>query len=165
MTQPPLHRLYHHYSEQPFSMRILYTAALCILGMGYLFAMIYLFHTYSGRDGNPMDLRGCIQSIKMLSQTKHGRTVFRLVAAHPFKHATAVMQRVRRHMRGGVAPGNDAAIHPDPFTFVKRHKSRSPRQFRVSGFEFRVQKIKHSPELLRIKVQGSKQRTRNSKLS
>jgi hypothetical protein len=56
MTQPPLHRLYFHYSELPFSMRILYTAALCILGMGYLFAMVYLFHTYSGRDGNPMDL-------------------------------------------------------------------------------------------------------------
>jgi hypothetical protein len=33
-----------------------YTAALCILGMGYLFAMVYLFHTYSGRDGNPMDV-------------------------------------------------------------------------------------------------------------
>ena len=30
-------------------MRVLYTAALLVLGMGYLFAMIYLFHTYSGR--------------------------------------------------------------------------------------------------------------------
>ena len=56
MSEAPLHRLYHHYSEQPFSMRILYTAALCILGMGYLFGMIYLFHTYSGRDGNAMSL-------------------------------------------------------------------------------------------------------------
>ncbi|MDD1632745.1 MAG: protein S100, partial [Methylococcaceae bacterium] len=56
MSETPLHRLYHHYSELPFSMRILYTAALCILGMGYMFAMIYLFHTYSGRDGNAMSL-------------------------------------------------------------------------------------------------------------
>jgi hypothetical protein len=56
MSVAPLHRLYSHYSELPFSMRILYTAALCILGMSYLFAMVYLFHTYSGRDGNPMDL-------------------------------------------------------------------------------------------------------------
>ena len=56
MNEAPLHRLFYHYSEQPFSMRILYTAALCILGMGYLFAMLYLFHTYSGRDGNPMSL-------------------------------------------------------------------------------------------------------------
>ena len=56
MSEAPLHRLYSHYSELPFSMRILYTATLCILGMGYLFALIYLFHTYSGRDGNPMTL-------------------------------------------------------------------------------------------------------------
>jgi hypothetical protein len=56
MSAAPLHRLYSHYSELPFSMRILYTAALCILGMSYLFAMLYLFHTYSGRDGNSMDL-------------------------------------------------------------------------------------------------------------
>ena len=56
MTETQLHRLYNHYSELPYSMRLLYTAALCILGMGYLFALIYLFHTYSGKDGNPMDL-------------------------------------------------------------------------------------------------------------
>jgi len=56
MSDTPLHRYYTHYSELPVSMRILYTAALCIIGMGYLFALIYLFHTYSGRDGNPMDL-------------------------------------------------------------------------------------------------------------
>jgi hypothetical protein len=53
MSEAPLHRLYHHYSELPVSMRIVYTSALCILGMGYLFGMLYLFHTYSGRDGNP----------------------------------------------------------------------------------------------------------------
>jgi hypothetical protein len=52
MSETPLHRLYYHYSEQPLSMRILYLRR-CILGMGYLFAMIYLFHTYSGRTATP----------------------------------------------------------------------------------------------------------------
>lgn len=56
MSATPLHRLYNHYSELPFSIRILYTGALCILGMGYLFGMLYLIHVYSGRDGNPKDL-------------------------------------------------------------------------------------------------------------
>ncbi|MDO8598470.1 MAG: hypothetical protein Q7R45_17815, partial [Sulfuricaulis sp.] len=56
MSETPLHQLYHHYSELPVSMRIVYTSALCILGMGYLFGMLYLFHTYSGRDGNPMSV-------------------------------------------------------------------------------------------------------------
>ena len=56
MSEAPLHRLYSHYSELPLSMRILYTGALCVLGMGYLFGMIYLFHVYAGRDGDPTSL-------------------------------------------------------------------------------------------------------------
>jgi magnesium-transporting ATPase (P-type) len=56
MNDAPLHRLYFHYSELPYSMRVLYTAVLLILGLGYLFALIYLFHTYSGKDGNPLNL-------------------------------------------------------------------------------------------------------------
>jgi hypothetical protein len=53
MSDEPLHRHYRHYSELPYSLRALYTAVLIILSLGYLFALIYLFHTYSGRDGNP----------------------------------------------------------------------------------------------------------------
>jgi hypothetical protein len=35
----------------------LYTATLLVLGLGYLFALIYLYHTYAGRGGgNPMML-------------------------------------------------------------------------------------------------------------
>ena len=54
---PQLHRLYRHYSELPYSQRVLYTATLLILGMAYLFALINLYHTYAGRaGGNPMIL-------------------------------------------------------------------------------------------------------------
>jgi hypothetical protein len=57
MTQPPLHRLYRHYSELPYSQRVLYTMTLLVLGLGYMFALIYLFHTYAGRGtGNTMML-------------------------------------------------------------------------------------------------------------
>ena len=56
MSEAPLHRLYRHFSEIPLSMRVLFTAALCILGLGYLFALVYLFHTYSAKDGNPFTL-------------------------------------------------------------------------------------------------------------
>lgn len=52
----PLHRLFHHFSELPSSLRVLYTAALVIFGFGYIFGLIYVFHTYSGKDGNPMTL-------------------------------------------------------------------------------------------------------------
>src|SRR6185295_13911197 len=56
MSEAPLHPQYLHFSELPLSQRAVYTAALLILGMGYLFALIYLFHTYSGKDGNPLTL-------------------------------------------------------------------------------------------------------------
>jgi hypothetical protein len=53
MDQPQLHRHYLHFSELPNSVRVLYTGALLILGIGYLFALIYLYHQNSGRDGKP----------------------------------------------------------------------------------------------------------------
>jgi hypothetical protein len=53
MSDVELHQHYLHYSELPYSMRVLYTAALLVVGMAYLFAGIYLFHTYAGRDGDP----------------------------------------------------------------------------------------------------------------
>ena len=57
MSDVPLHRMYLHYSELPYSMRVLYTSALLVLGLAYLFAGIYLYHTYAGRaGGNPLML-------------------------------------------------------------------------------------------------------------
>ena len=56
MSEVRLHRHYRHYSELPYSLRVLYTSALLVLGLAYLFALIHLFHTYAGRDGNAMDL-------------------------------------------------------------------------------------------------------------
>ena len=51
MNTDPLHQLYTHYSELPYSQRVLYTCTLLVIGLAYLFAAIYLFHSYSGRDG------------------------------------------------------------------------------------------------------------------
>jgi hypothetical protein len=73
MSEIPLHRLYYHYSELPWSLRVLYTAALIILGFGYLFALIYLFHVYSGRDGNPMTLSYEDLVIAYSGSGKHSR--------------------------------------------------------------------------------------------
>ncbi len=57
MDEPPLHRMYHHYSEMPYSQRVLFTATLLVLALGYLFALIYLYDTYAGRaGGNPLML-------------------------------------------------------------------------------------------------------------
>ncbi|MGA2166382.1 MAG: hypothetical protein ABSH36_18215 [Solirubrobacteraceae bacterium] len=54
---PPPHRLFHHFSELPYSMRVLFTAMLLLLGMGYLFALLNIYFTYAGRaGGNPLML-------------------------------------------------------------------------------------------------------------
>jgi len=55
-TQPP-HRLFHHFSELPYSLRVLFTSVLLILGMGYMFALLNVYFTYAGRaGGNPLML-------------------------------------------------------------------------------------------------------------
>ncbi len=50
----PIHRLFLHLQELPYSLRTLYTAALLLLAIAYLFAMIYIWSTYANRDGKPM---------------------------------------------------------------------------------------------------------------
>jgi len=53
----PLHRHFLHYSELPYSQRVVYTAALLVLGLGYLFALLNVYFTYAGKaGGNPMML-------------------------------------------------------------------------------------------------------------
>jgi len=57
MSELPLHRHYLHYSELPLSQRVLYTAALLVFGMGYLFALLNVYFTYAGKaGGNPLML-------------------------------------------------------------------------------------------------------------
>jgi cytochrome c5 len=52
-AMPQVHRMFFHYSEFPFSLRTLFTATLITLGFGYVFAMIQVYTTHAGLDGNP----------------------------------------------------------------------------------------------------------------
>lgn len=42
-----------HFLYLPIGMRVLYTGTLLVLGIGYLFAMIHIFASHAGRDGDP----------------------------------------------------------------------------------------------------------------
>jgi len=53
MSDKPIHRLYRHFQELPVSMRVLFTGTLLAIGMGYLFALIYVYSSDAGRDGKP----------------------------------------------------------------------------------------------------------------
>lgn len=53
MNDKPIHRLYRHFQELPIGMRTLFTGALLVLGLGYMFAALYVFAAHSGADGKP----------------------------------------------------------------------------------------------------------------
>jgi len=42
-----------HFTLMPRGVRLLYTSTLLVLGIGYLFAMIYVFESHAGHDGKP----------------------------------------------------------------------------------------------------------------
>lgn len=42
-----------HFKMMPMGVRVLYSGTLIVLGVGYLFAMIHIFDSHAGRDGNP----------------------------------------------------------------------------------------------------------------
>ncbi len=48
------HRLFFHYSEFPLSMRTVFLGTLILVGIAYVFAMIHIYNSYAGRDGDPM---------------------------------------------------------------------------------------------------------------
>ncbi|MDP1535726.1 MAG: hypothetical protein Q8L95_00905 [Burkholderiales bacterium] len=137
MSATPLHRYYTHYSELPMSLRILYTAALCILGMGYLFALIYLFHTYSGRDGNPMDLTYSDLVIAYTGSGKGSKLESSLrgpmSAMLPKDEAAALINWVQQ---GADRPTYDTFIAP---TLEKRciscHDGSNPHLVNLSGYD------------------------------
>ncbi|HHH35761.1 MAG TPA: hypothetical protein ENK48_02900 [Gammaproteobacteria bacterium] len=42
-----------HFTSMPRSLRLLYSATLVVLGVGYIFATIYVFASHAGHDGKP----------------------------------------------------------------------------------------------------------------
>ena len=47
-------RNFVHFSQLTLTSKMLYTGILCVLGVGYLAAMVYVYMSHAGRDGNPM---------------------------------------------------------------------------------------------------------------
>ncbi|MDH3645929.1 MAG: hypothetical protein OER80_04065 [Gammaproteobacteria bacterium] len=56
MTDRPIHRMYLHFQELPLSRRFLYTGTLLVLAAGYAFALLYIYTSHSGHDGNAITL-------------------------------------------------------------------------------------------------------------
>ena len=137
MSEEPLHRLYHHFSEMPFSMRVLFTSALCILGLGYLFAIIYLFHSVSGKDGNPLTLTYQDVVITYAGSGKGSRIEAALrgpmSAMLPAEESTRIMTWVQE---GAARPAYESDVRP---ILDKRcmtcHDGSNPHLANLDGYD------------------------------
>jgi hypothetical protein len=65
------------------------------------------------RHGHLEDLGRVEQAARVLLEAENRGAFRRLVGAHAFKYAHAVMQRVREYVNLCVTPLNQLAIHPD----------------------------------------------------
>jgi len=48
-----IHRHFVHFSQMTIASKMFYTGVFCVLGVGYLAAMLYVFMSHAGRDGKP----------------------------------------------------------------------------------------------------------------
>lgn len=142
MTDVPLHRLYLHFSELPPSMRVLYTATLLVLGLGYCFALIYLFHTYAGKDGDPSSLSYRDVVIAYTGSGKGSRLESALRGSMSTMLPQDELVRVITWAQEGAGRGEyEKSVRP---TIEKRcltcHDGSNPHLPNLSGYE-NIQKV------------------------
>jgi hypothetical protein len=91
MNDKAVHRLYRHFQELPTSMRTLFTGALLVVGLGYMFAMLYVFTAHSGADGKP------------------GLSVEDIKITYSGNNETTVLESALRGAMSGMLPAKDLA--------------------------------------------------------
>ncbi|MGD8358247.1 MAG: hypothetical protein PVG42_09350 [Lysobacterales bacterium] len=91
MSDTAIHRLYRHFRELPVSMRALFTGTLLILGLGYLFAILYVFAAHAGADGKP------------------GLSVDDIKITYSGSAETTVLEKALRGAMSGMLPPKDMA--------------------------------------------------------
>jgi hypothetical protein len=138
MSDFPLHRHYLHYSELPYSQRVLYTATLLILGMAYVFALLNLYFTYAGRaGGNPLLLSYEDIVVAYSGSGKGSRLESALrgpmAGMLPVDERNAVMAWAAE---GGARPGYEKTVAP---VFEKRcmacHDGSNPHLPNLSSYD------------------------------
>ena len=85
------HKLYHHFAELPYSLRVLFTCVLLILGMAYLFALLNIYFTYAGRAGG---------NAKVLSYDD-------IVVAYSGSSAGSILENALRGPMSSMAPPDE----------------------------------------------------------
>lgn len=137
MEKSPLHPGYQHFSQLPLSLRMLYSAALCILGLGYVFALINIFFTYAGKDGDPSSVSYEDMVIAYSGSGKDSRLESALrgsmAAMLPKEEVKTIIGWVQK---GAARPAFDADVRP---VLDKRcmqcHDGSNPHLPNLNGYD------------------------------
>ena len=98
------------------------------------------------RDLHAQDLGRVEQALGVLAQAEDRRAVDRVVGAHAFEGAAAVVQRVGQDVDLGVAPVDELAVHPDlAVAIVHAHGSASKKVGKPEFYEARAFRGRRAP--------------------
>ena len=112
MNDKAIHRLYRHFQELPISMRTLFTGALLVLGLGYLFAAIYVFAAHSSADGRP------------------GLSVDDIKITYSGSAETTALEKALRGPMSGMLPQKDLATMLD---WIRDGANKRPYSEQIEG--------------------------------
>jgi len=136
MTDHRLHRLYRHFQELPQSMRVLFTGALLVIGMGYLFGLIYVYTQDAGRDGKPgLSVDDIIISYSGSSEGTRLEAALRgpMSAMLPESDSALIVKWIQS---GGGKPDYETTVQPIVKTnCLECHDGSNPHLANLDGFD------------------------------
>ncbi len=138
MDEIHLHRHYLHYSELPYSQRVLYTATLLVIGFAYILALLQIYFTYAGRAGGNPNMVSYNDIVVGYSGNKSGS---RLETALRGPMAGMVSSDQRQVIFTWLADGSPRATYDKEIKSlidgkcVACHNSSNPHRQDLSGYD------------------------------
>jgi hypothetical protein len=136
MSDHRLHRLYRHFQELPISMRVLFTGTLLAIGMGYMFALIYVYASDAGRDGNPALT---VEDIQMSYRGSPDGTKLEAALQGPMSAMLSVGDRmeIESWIKGGAVKGEyESIVQPIVAqNCLDCHDGSNPHLDNLDGFD------------------------------
>ena len=136
MNDVSFHRLYRHFQELPTSMRVLFTGTLLVLGLGYLFASIYVYAAHSGADGKP---GLSVEEIKVTYSGQEGTTLLESALQGPM--SGMLPQRQMAEMLDWIHSGADKKTYTSKIEAIVKenclscHDGSNPHLPNLDGYE------------------------------
>lgn len=136
-------RFFVHFTNLPLVQRVVYTGTLLTLGLGYAFAMIYVFASHAERDGDPML---SVNDIVIAYSGSNEGTVLESALKGPMSNMLPANENIAivNWVREG---SSEEAFHNKIQPIIEKrciacHNDRNPHIPSLEGFE----KVMHTAE-------------------